>query len=373
MRPQAPKRLIERSLALAASISRLRGGACVTSESTRLARDAEGVVDGAREGLLVFMRGVGEPAQLAHELFAGRADLPVSPRGGRCEVEQRLDVPAHADEASMAVRGNRVRLAAARAATAPSRRCRGRGGPGPSAASAVSRARGGTGRPGRRETGVRGPSPEEARASRGLQRLLGSRRTPVATSVRRISMALDVSGPGFCDCDRSTISREQAAPRRAGSPSRRPGKRRWIVLLSRQLERDVARRLGDAEVGGINDGERHERRGVNGGVPLAGRPPHAPHDRVGKEHAFKLDVVRAGAPHAERPPGIEDLHARRVERQAEVDHRRSVLGIVEDAGGHEQLARRDAAAEESSGRSSCIRPRPSRAGPIRPASPSPRS
>ncbi len=80
-------------------------------------------------------------------------------------------------------------------------------------------------------------------------------------------------------------------------------------------------------------------------MPFPDRPPHALHDRVGQEGVRDLDVVRSGAAHAERPPGVEDLHPFRLERQRKVEHGRSALGVVVNAGRHQDVAGRHAARE----------------------------
>ncbi len=51
------------------------------------------VIHGLREGRFVGLGWLVEAAQLAHELQGSRTDLIF--RGGRLEVEQRLDAPAH--------------------------------------------------------------------------------------------------------------------------------------------------------------------------------------------------------------------------------------------------------------------------------------
>src|SRR5262249_27586362 len=61
----------------------------------QLPRHLGSAADGVREGRLVRPRGPGEAGELAHELECGRADLVVG--DGRLEVEERLDVSAHAN------------------------------------------------------------------------------------------------------------------------------------------------------------------------------------------------------------------------------------------------------------------------------------
>jgi hypothetical protein len=78
---------------------------------------------------------------------------------------------------------------------------------------------------------------------------------------------------------------------------------------------------------------------------MKGWPPHSLHRRVGQEGIRDLDIVRSGAAHPERPPGVEDLHALCLERQRKVEHGRPALGIVEDAGRHQDVARWHAARE----------------------------
>ena len=59
--------------------------------------------------------------------------------------------------------------------------------------------------------------------------------------------------------------------------------------------------------------------------------------------------MRASAAHAERVPCLDDRHALGVHRHAELQHRRTVLGIVFDRAGHEQVRARRAARERLAG------------------------
>jgi hypothetical protein len=59
-------------------------------------------------------------------------------------------------------------------------------------------------------------------------------------------------------------------------------------------------------------------------------------------------VMRAGAAHAERAPGIEHLDLRRVHRNTEMQHNGPVLA-VENGPGHQDVARRRAGGEDLAG------------------------
>ena len=59
----------------------------VSMESSSSCAAAAIAVDGAVEGRLVALRGLGRAAQLAHELKRGVADLVIGRR--RIEIEQR--------------------------------------------------------------------------------------------------------------------------------------------------------------------------------------------------------------------------------------------------------------------------------------------
>ena len=89
-----PERRAFFSRAFAASTSRLRGAACVTSEASSVWAAAATCFDRRREGGLVRLRGLGEAADLPHELQRRGAHLAVGDR--RLEIEQGLDVSAHA-------------------------------------------------------------------------------------------------------------------------------------------------------------------------------------------------------------------------------------------------------------------------------------
>ena len=62
--------------------------------------------------------------------------------------------------------------------------------------------------------------------------------------------------------------------------------------------------------------------------------------------AVDLHVVRAGGAHAERAPGIEYLHVRRVHRHAEMQHHRRLAVVFVDRAGHQQVADRRAGGED---------------------------
>src|SRR5262245_12025447 len=79
-------------------------------------------------------------------------------------------------------------------------------------------------------------------------------------------------------------------------------------------------------------------------MPGAGAAPGA--DRgIGHEHAVERDVVRAGAAHAERVPGLDDRDAFRVHRYAELQHGGAAGRVFLDGAGHEQVRGRGAARE----------------------------
>ena len=80
------------AFALAASVSRLRGSAVVTSDSTSASRRPH-LVHRPVDGRLVGLRRPVKSAQLANELQRGVSNLGFGRR--RPEVEQRPDVPAH--------------------------------------------------------------------------------------------------------------------------------------------------------------------------------------------------------------------------------------------------------------------------------------
>ena len=75
------------------------------------------------------------------------------------------------------------------------------------------------------------------------------------------------------------------------------------------------------------------------GMPDAGFAPRADR-RIGHEHAVEQDVMRAGPAHAERVPGLDDRDALRVHRHAELQHRRTIGGVLLDGAGHEQVGGR---------------------------------
>ena len=114
-------------------------------------------------------------------------------------------------------------------------------------------------------------------------------------------------------------------------------------LALRERDREVARAFGNAEIDRVDQRERGRRDDVEDRVPLAGL---ALHRDAGIGHHMALDrhVVRSGAAHAERAPGIEHLHVRRVHRQAEMQHHRAFVG-VEDGAGHQDVAGRRAGGE----------------------------
>ena len=100
---------------------------------------------------------------------------------------------------------------------------------------------------------------------------------------------------------------------------------------------DVARALGHAEIDRIDEREGDRRDDVEERMPFAGLAPHR-HRRLGHHMAVDHDVMRAGAAHAERAPGVEHLHVRRVHRHAEVQHHRRLAFGFEDGAGHQEVA-----------------------------------
>ena len=93
-----PKRFSARARARAASTSRSRGGAVVTSSRAVGCVDVSDLVDRPRESSLVRLRRLLRPADLADVLERRGTDLVLG--RGRLEVVECLDVPAHAPEPS---------------------------------------------------------------------------------------------------------------------------------------------------------------------------------------------------------------------------------------------------------------------------------
>jgi hypothetical protein len=56
---------------------------------------------------------------------------------------------------------------------------------------------------------------------------------------------------------------------------------------------------------------------------------------VGDKYAVKHDVVRGGAAHAERIPGLDDRHAFGVHRHAELQDGRPIYSTALNRAGHE--------------------------------------
>ena len=120
-----------------------------------------------------------------------------------------------------------------------------------------------------------------------------------------------------------------------------------ITALARDSERHGARGLGDPDVDRIDQRKRDRGRDVHREAPLSGRPAHAD-GGVRHEHVLQHRVVRSGAAHAERSPRVLPLHAGSVQRDGEVKNRRTVLRVVVDRHGHQQVACGRAAAEDLS-------------------------
>ena len=92
-RPPLPNLAALRAFALAASSSRLRGGALVSSEVSRWAETAAISSTARLKCGFVGLGRLVEAADLAHELERGGANLLVG--YGRIEVEEHFDVAAH--------------------------------------------------------------------------------------------------------------------------------------------------------------------------------------------------------------------------------------------------------------------------------------
>ena len=157
--------------------------------------------------------------------------------------------------------------------------------------------------------------------------------TAFATMPRRVSCAADVSGPGFALRASATMSACTACAVTSCasiSPTRNAALGSSLRFFARR-QRQIARALGDAQIRGVDDGQRDQADDVHRRMPLPGRTAHALRRRLGNEDVLQLDVVRPGAAHAEHAPRVEHGHARRVDRHREMDDGRPVRGIVVDA------------------------------------------
>jgi hypothetical protein len=90
---------------------------------------------------------------------------------------------------------------------------------------------------------------------------------------------------------------------------------------------------------------------MSGGDDLKDRMPLARLALQGNgrlRHHVSLDqhIVRAGAPHPKRAPGVEHLHMRGAHRHAEVQHHRRLARAFEDGARHEKIAGRRPGGED---------------------------
>src|SRR5207237_2595429 len=68
----------------------------------------------------------------------------------------------------------------------------------------------------------------------------------------------------------------------------------------------------------------------------------------GYEASLDGDVMGAGSPHPQRSPVVMHLHSSGVERNPEVQDRRTRLRVLGDRARHQKVARRSTAAEDLS-------------------------
>jgi hypothetical protein len=117
------------------------------------------------------------------------------------------------------------------------------------------------------------------------------------------------------------------------------------LLALGKLDGNVTRAFRHAQVHRVDEREGDGGDDVEQRVPFARLALHG-NGRIRHHVALDQHVVRTGAAHAERAPGVEHLHVRRVHRDAEVQHRgRLALGLVHGAR-HQQVAGRRAGGED---------------------------
>src|SRR5262245_40467263 len=112
---------------------------------------------------------------------------------------------------------------------------------------------------------------------------------------------------------------------------------RVLSPLARQVDGEIARTLGNAEIGRVNEWEGDRGNRLKQRMPFAGLALHH-NTGLGYNVTVNDDVMRAGGAHAHGLPNRIDPHIRRIHWNAEMEHHRLLPRLFENRRRHQQGA-----------------------------------